>query len=391
MELSHRVTRLPEYPFPRLRRLLDGTAPGDRVIDLSIGEPRHPFPDWITDAVHNGAAGFGRYPPNQGSDDLLATISRWLRMRYDVEIDPEERLLALNGTREGLFNACLALCPESKNGSIPYVLIPNPFYQVYAAGAVAAGAVPYFVPAVKQCGFLPDYASLPRDVLDRTALLYLCTPSNPQGAVAPAAYLQDLLRLAEKHGFRVLTDECYAEIYRSDPPAGTLQAAAAIGADPETAAVFHSLSKRSSLPGLRSGFVAGGPQATAAMKKLRAYGGAPIAAPLQAASARAWGDEKHVEENRALYRSKFRLADEILADCKGYCKPEAGFFLWLEVGDGESTALKLWKSTGLRVLPGAYFGRTVNGSNPGSNYIRVALVAGEDELRLGLERLRDSV
>ena len=391
MELSHRVTRLPEYPFPRLRRLLEGTYPGGRVIDLSIGEPRHPFPDWIIDTVCSGAEGFGRYPPNQGSAHLLETISCWLRMRYGVAIDPESRLLALNGTREGLFNACLALCPEKKLGAVPYVLIPNPFYQVYAAGAVAAGAVPYFVPAVKGNGFLPDYASLPRDVLDRTALLFLCTPSNPQGAVASAAYLQDLLRLAEKHGFRVLTDECYAEIYRREPPAGTLQAAAAIGADPETASVFHSLSKRSSLPGLRSGFVAGGPQAIAAMKKLRAYAGAPIATPLLAASARAWGDEEHVKKNRALYRSKFRLADGILGGSKGYCRPEAGFFLWLEVGDGEATALNLWRSTGLRVLPGAYFGRSLNGSNPGSSYIRVALVAGEEELRSGLERIRDRI
>ena len=391
MDVPERIAQLPEYPFPRLRRLLDRESAGNHIIDLSIGEPRHPQPGWVGDAVVSSLKGFGRYPPNFGSPGLLAAISAWLGRRFGVELDPETQILTLNGTREGLFGASLALSPERRGGGAPYVLIPNPFYPAYAAGAAAAGAIPRFVPAGPETKFLPDFTSLPRAVLDRTSLLFLCSPSNPQGAVASMDYLKDLLKLAEHHGFRILADECYSEIYRNDPPPGALQAASAVNADPETVAVFHSLSKRSSLPGLRSGFVAGGPGAIAAMKTLRTYGGAPVSTPLLAASEKAWSDELHVEKNRALYRSKYRLADEILGGFKGYVSPEAGLFLWLDVGSGESAALRLWRQAGLRVIPGEYLGRTVDGHNPGYRFIRVALVAGEDELRTGLERLRAGI
>ncbi|MCY3879124.1 MAG: aminotransferase class I/II-fold pyridoxal phosphate-dependent enzyme [Rhodobacteraceae bacterium] len=391
MDFPQRLSGLPEYPFSRLRNLLDRIPPGDRMIDLSVGEPRHPFPQSVVETAFREAQGFGRYPPNNGSAGLLQAISDWLKLRYRVDIDSETRLLALNGMREGLFNSGLALCPEKKNGATPAILIPNPFYQVYAAAAAAAGAEPVFVPAVKETGYLPDIASLPTALLQRTAMLYLCSPSNPQGAVAGKDYLQELLRLAERHRFRIMADECYAEIYRGDPPVGLLEVAVEIGADPELYAIFHSLSKRSNLPGLRSGFMAGGPQSIAAMKKLKAYAGAPIPTPLLAASAEAWSDESHVETSREAYRVKFQLADEILGGFAGYRRPEAGFFLWLNVGDGESTTVRLWSQTGLRVLPGAYLGRTENGVNPGSDYIRVALVTEIDELRVSLERLRGCI
>jgi aspartate/methionine/tyrosine aminotransferase len=295
--------------------------------------------------------------------------------------------MALNGTREGLFNAALALIPEAKGGKRPAVLIPNPFYQVYAVGALAAGAEPVYVPATEATGFLPDYAALPAEVLDRAVAAFVCSPANPQGVVAPEGYLADLLDLAERHDFRVFSDECYAELWRHAPPPGILAVAAARGADPERALAFHSLSKRSNLPGLRSGFVAGGPRAIAAIRRLRAYAGAPLPEPLQAVAAAVWADEAHVVENRALYARKYALADRILGNLPGYRAPEAGFFLWLPVPDGEAAALKLWRETGVRVLPGAYLARAVDGVNPGAGHIRVALVAPEDETRGGLERL----
>lgn len=282
----------------------------------------------------------------------------------------------------------MALCSETKNGQTPVVLTPNPFYQVYAVAALSIGAEPVYVAADAKNGFLPDYASLPEDVLNRTVAAYICSPSNPQGAVASREYWQDLIRLAEKYDFRIFADECYSEIYRDVPPVGALQVAREMGADPERVLIFHSLSKRSNLPGLRSGFVAGGPQSLARIKQLRDFSGTPLPLPLQRVAEKVWADEVHVEENRALYREKFDIADEILGDIEGYHSPEAGFFLWLPVPDGEAAALKLWQQTGVRVLPGAYLSRDVNGENPGHGYIRVAMVAPKQEMRQGLMRLK---
>jgi N-succinyldiaminopimelate aminotransferase len=257
--------------------------------------------------------------------------------------------------------------------------------------ALAVAAEPIFVPATEATGFLPDYAALPPDLLDRTALAYLCSPSNPQGAVADRSYWADLLRLAEKHDFRIIADECYSEIYRGAPPPGALEVAREVGADPERVVVFHSLSKRSNLPGLRSGFAGGGPESLARIKQLRAYAGAPVPLPLQRVAEKIWADEVHVVENRALYGRKYAIADEILQGVPGYCGPEAGFFLWLPVENDEAAALKLWREAGVRVLPGGYLGRAVEGGNPGAGYIRVAMVAPEQEMRHGLIRLRDCI
>lgn len=389
MQYPERFSDLPPYAFPRLRGLLDSHAPGGDVLHMSIGEPKHPFPSWVPEVIAENSAGFGRYPANDGTPELLAAISGWLKRRYDVDVDPATRIMVLNGTREGLFNAGLAVCPEEKNGGKPAVLLPNPFYQVYAVAARAAGAEPVFVPATAETGFLPDFAGLPPEVLDCAAILYVCSPSNPQGAVADMDYWTTLLDLAEKHDFRVFADECYAEIYRETPPVGALQAAAHVGSDPERVAVFHSLSKRSNLPGLRSGFVATGPENMARIRRLRSYAGAPLPLPLQKVAERVWQDEDHVEENRRLYRQKFDLADRLFGNVPGYVSPSAGFFLWLPVPDGEAAALKLWQETGIRVLPGAYLSRTVNGENPGAGYIRVALVAPYPETEAGLTRLRD--
>ena len=389
MAFPERFSNLPEYAFPRLRKLLDAHAPGGPVIAMTIGEPTHPQPAFVAEVITAHLAGFGKYPPNDGSDTLLAAIAGWIGRRYGVTMDPASQIMALNGTREGLFNAALALCPEQKNGQRPVVLMPNPFYQVYAVAALAVGAEPIYVPATAQTGFLPDYQSLAPDILNRVAIAYLCSPANPQGAVASPAYWQGLLALAEKHDFRIFADECYAEIYRDAPPVGALQMAHQAGADPERVFSFQSLSKRSNLPGLRSGFVAGGPASIARIKQLRSYAGAPLPLPLQMVAERAWGDEAHVIASRALYQAKFRMAAEIFADTPGFANPEGGFFLWLPVADGEQAALTAWRDTGVRVLPGAYLGREVNGVNPGRGYIRVALVAPIEELQRGLIQLRD--
>ena len=384
-----RFSNLPAYAFPRLRALLDPHAPGGDVLHMTIGEPKHAFPAWVAEVIAEHSAEFNKYPPNEGSPELLQSIATWLQARYGVGANPAEQIMALNGTREGLYNAAMALCPETLGGKPPVILIPNPFYQVYMVAALSIGAEPVFVPATAESGFLPDYTALPPEVLDRTAIAYLCSPSNPQGAVASRTYWRDLIGLAEKHDFQIFADECYSEIYRDTPPVGGLQMAAEFGADPERVVVFHSLSKRSNLAGLRSGFASGGPRSIAQLKQLRTYSGAPLPLPLQRAATKVWADEAHVIENRALYAEKFKMADEIFAGVPGYNSPEAGFFLWIDVGDGEAAALKLWQDTGVRVLPGAYLSRDVQGANPGKKYIRVALVAPKNEAEQGLIRLRD--
>lgn len=389
MNFPDRFSNLPEYAFPRLRALLDVHAPGGDVVHMSIGEPKHAFPVWIKDVIAENAHLFNNYPANDGTPALRQAFSDWVGRRYGVTLDPERQVMPLNGTREGLYNVAMALCPGEKNGRQAAVLMPNPFYQVYMLAAISVAAEPVLVPATGETGHLPDFASVGRETLDRTVAVYICSPANPQGAVADRAYWRGLLELAERHDFLIFADECYSEIYRKDPPPGALEVAREVAADPERVVVFHSLSKRSNLPGLRAGFVAGGSESIERIKQLRAYAGAPLPGPLQAAAAAAWNDEAHVERNRALYGEKYAAADAILGQTPGYVAPEAGFFLWLPVEDGEAAALKLWKETGVRVLPGAYLAREVKGTNPGTGYIRVAMVAQKADMVRGLENIRD--
>ncbi len=357
---------------------------------MTIGEPKHPFPEWVASTIAQHTEEFGKYPPNDGSPELLSAISGWLGRRYGVDVDPATQVMALNGTREGLFNALIALCPEqTSRGEQPVVLIPNPFYQVYAVAAETVGAEPVFLPATADTGFLPDYSQLSPDILNRTEIAYICSPTNPQGAVASRDYWANLIALAEKYDFQIFADECYSEIYRDTPPVGALQVAREGGADPERVVVFHSLSKRSNLPGLRSGFIAGGPESIQRVRQLRAYAGAPLPLPLQRVAEKAWADDAHVVANRALYQEKYALADEIFSGIGAYQGPDAGFFLWLPVENGEAAAMKLWTETGVRVLPGAYLSRDVDNENPGKGYIRVALVAPKQEMQRGLILLRD--
>ena len=388
MVFPERFSNLPEYAFPRLRTLLNGHAPGGDELQLTIGEPRHAFPDFLGEEIAAHLQGFGNYPVNPGNDALLGAISDWIGRRFNTDVQTN-RIMALNGTREGLMGAAIGLCPEQKNGKTPAVLIPNPFYQCYMVGTLAGQADPIYLSATEETGFLPDFDAVDAETLERTAIVFLCSPSNPQGAVASRDYWANLLKLAEKHDFRVFSDECYSEIWRIEKPVSALQVAEEIGVDPERVCIFHSLSKRSNLPGLRSGFVAGGVRTITHLRQLREYSGAPLPAPLQFAAAKVWADEAHVEASRQRYLTKHSIADSVFAGVDGCGAPEAGFFLWLPVEDGEMAAVKLWEETGVKVLPGAYLAQDVNGVNPGTGYIRIAMVAEEEEMQRGCEMIRD--
>lgn len=384
-----RLHLLPDYAFPRLATLLEGLAPGAEPILFSLGEPQHPYPAFVAEILDRGRADYGRYPPIAGTAELRAAITDWLTWRYELPagvLDADRHVLPLSGTREGLFSIAFVAVPPEKGGRTPAVLMPNPFYQCYAAAALAAGAEPVYCDATRENGFLPDFAALPEDLLARTALVYLCSPANPQGAVASRESLAALLALARRHDFLLALDECYSEIYTEAAPPGGLAAAAASGSL-RNLVVFHSLSKRSNLPGLRAGFIAGDPEVIARFRRLRSYAGPALPLPVQAAAAAVWRDEGHVEANRALYRAKFAAAARLLDGRFGFYRPDGGFFLWLDVGDGEAAARRLWAEAGVKVLPGAYLARDTGRSNPGARYIRLALVEETARVVEGLERL----
>jgi aspartate/methionine/tyrosine aminotransferase len=393
------------HPFWRLNRLLDGVPPGAGPLDggapiaLSVGEPRHPPPDFVAETLAETAADWGRYPPPRGTESYCTAAARWLVERFDLPrgaaeaggmVDPERNILPLPGSREGLFFAALALVPPAGGGRKSAVLVPNPFYHVYLGATLAAGAEPILVPATADSGQLPDLAGVAPEDLARAALCYFCSPANPQGAAADLERLKDLIRLARRHGFVVAFDECYSEIYTEDPPAGALQAAAALGGSLDNMLVFHSLSKRSSAPGLRCGFVAGEAGLIDSLDGALRVGGAGVPLPVIAAGERLWRDEAHVRHNRALYQEKFTIARRVLGDRFGFRVPDGGFFLWLDVGDGEAATVELWRRAGIRVLPGAYMGAELpDGSNPGHASIRLALVHEPAAVEAALRRLTE--
>jgi N-succinyldiaminopimelate aminotransferase len=382
-------------PFVRLRELLADTPPGQSPISLAVGEPQHPIPTFVATILAAHVAEFGRYPMNRGLDEFAVAVGQWLDRRYKLprKVDPTNEVLVLNGTREGLFLAGIAarnyVGPRAgKLSEKPAVLIPNPFYAAYSAGAIAADCEPVYLRATAATGFLPDLDALGEDLLARTVAFYLASPSNPQGAVADRTYLDKLTALARRFGFLVLSDECYCEIYSGRAPAGMLEAA---GADFQNVVVFHSLSKRSSLPGLRVGFAAGDRKFLASFLELRNVAAPQVPTPLQHVAIAAYNDEKHVEYNRRLYREKFDLADQIIGDRYNYRRPAGGFFLWLDVsaqGGSEAVTERLWREAGLRVVPGGYLAREqADGSNPGADYIRVAMVQDKAITAEALHRL----
>ena len=391
--LNPLIDRLTDYPFDRLRALLDGIPPplGMRPLILSVGEPRHAPPPMVAETLARHAADWGRYPPVEGTAEFRRAVAGWLQRRYELPeglVDPDRHVLPVAGTREALFLIGQVAVPAEKGGHPPLVLMPNPFYQVYFGAAVFARAEPVFLQATRETGFLPDLAAIDAATLARTAMLYLCSPANPQGAVASPTLLQSAVALARAHDFVLCVDECYADIWDAEPAPGALAACAALGEGLDNVVVFHSLSKRSSVPGLRSGFVAGDARLIAAFRRLRAFGGAALPLPVLAASTALWNDDAHAAANRTRYRTKFDLAERLLEGRFGFARPAGGFFLWLDVGDGATAARTLWAQAALRVLPGAYLAKDCrDGSNPGRAYIRVALVDDQDATEDALRKL----
>jgi aspartate/methionine/tyrosine aminotransferase len=390
--LNPRLDQLGAYAFRRLAALLDGSAaPADlRPIDLSIGEPRHAVPALVAETIAAHAAAWNRYPPVNGTSAFREAVASWLGRRYDPAsvLDPDRHILPVAGTKEALYLLAQAVVPERKGGGRPAVLVPNPFYNVYFGAALMAGAEPVFLPATAETGFLPDLDALDGDLLGRTAALYLCSPANPQGVAADETYWRRALELARAHDFVLVADECYSEIWDRAPPAGALAAAAASDCGFGNLIAMHSLSKRSCAAGLRSGFVAGDPALIAAFARLRSFAAAVQPLPVMAAATALWGDEAHVEANRTLYRAKFDTAERLFAGRLGFYRPDGGFFLWLDVGDGEAAALRSWREAGVKTLPGAYLGRPqADGANPGAGYLRLALVDPPDLVEDALERV----
>ena len=378
-------------PFVRLRELLGDEQPGKPPISLAVGEPQHPLPSFVGPVLAAHIEEFGRYPMNKGLDEMCEAAASWLGRRFKLPrpLDPAAEVLVLNGSREGLFLAAIAAerFAEAKRG-VPAMLIPNPFYAAYAAGAVTAGCEPVYLPAVAATGFLPDLDALSEELLARTVAFFIASPANPQGAVADLAYLSRLVGLARRFGFLVFSDECYSEIYTRNKPAGVLEAA---GPDFANVVEFQSLSKRSNLPGLRIGFAAGDRRFLARFLELRNVAAPQVPTPAQRVAIAAYGDETHVAQNRRLYAEKFDLADQIIGSRYGYRRPGGGFFLWLDVsvhGSDEAVTLRLWREAGLRVVPGRYLAREQSdGSNPGLGYIRVAIVQDRDTAAEALHRL----
>lgn len=374
--------------------MLDGVAPaaGFSPINLSIGEPQHQPPEFVVETLRGHLDGLRNYPVTRGAGDLRETIANWLESRFSLphgSLDPERHVLPVNGTREALFAFAQCVVDRSER---PLVLMPNPFYQIYEGAALLAGAEPYYLNTTEENRFLPDLESVPEEIWARCQLIYLCSPGNPTGAVAPVSLLKRLIELAERHDFVIASDECYSEIYPDDtaPPPGLLGAAAELGNDDyRRCVVFHSLSKRSNLPGLRSGFVAGDADILQRFLLYRTYHGCAMPPPIQAASRAAWRDEAHVAANRTVYQGKFDAVLEALNGAIEVQRPEAGFYLWpkLPIPD-DQFARRLYAEYNVRLLPGRYLSREANGENPGAQRVRIALVAPLDECIEAANRIR---
>lgn len=388
------LDQLQPYPFEKLRQLLASATPNPayRPISLGIGEPKHPTPAFIRQALADNLDGLASYPSTAGSDALRHTIGGWLQRRYDVPaLDAATQILPVNGSREALFALAQAVIDPADKDAL--VVCPNPFYQIYEGAAYLAGAQPYFVNSDPARNFAPDYGSVPDDIWRRVRLLYICSPGNPTGAVLSLDNWRQLFALSERYGFVIAADECYSEIYfQSEAPLGALQAAHKLGRNYDRLIAFSSLSKRSNVPGMRSGFVAGD---AAILKKFllyRTYHGGAMSPTIQAASIAAWNDETHVQENRAKYIAKFRQVTPLLQPLLDVALPDAGFYLWARVDKHAAIsdtefARRLYAEYNVTVLPGSYLARTAHGSNPGQNRVRMALVAEVDECLEAAQRI----
>lgn len=383
--MNRNLDRLHPYPFEKLARLKAGISVPEHLapISLGIGEPKHPSPEFVKQVISDNLDKLANYPTTRGTDGLRQAIADWATRRFKLSagsLDPAANVVPVNGTREAIFALVQAVIDIRKPAK---VLSPNPFYQIYEGAAFLAGADPVYLPCDGENGFIPDFDAVPESVWEDCQLLFLCSPSNPSGAVIPRDTLAKVIELADRHDFLIASDECYSELYpdESKPPEGLLQTCAALGRDDfKRCIVFHSLSKRSNLPGLRSGFVAGDADVLRDYLKYRTYHGCAMPIHNQLASIAAWNDEDHVRENRAAYRAKFEVVVPILREVMNIDFPDAGFYLWPETPmDDETFARELSARQNVHVLPGRYLSRTVDGYNPGENRVRMALVAPLEE------------
>lgn len=391
--MNNALQQLQPYPFEKLRALLGAVTPNPdkRPIALSIGEPKHKSPDFVAKALADNLDQMAVYPTTAGIPALREAIAHWCERRFSVPagwLDATKHVLPVNGTREALFAFTQTVVNRSDNG---LVVSPNPFYQIYEGAAFLAGATPHYLPCLAEHGFNPDFDAVSADVWDRCQILFLCSPGNPTGALIPVETLKKLIALADKHDFVIAADECYSELYfdEATPPPGLLSACAELGRqDFKRCVVFHSLSKRSNLPGLRSGFVAGDAEILKAFLLYRTYHGCAMSPPIHMASIAAWQDEAHVVENRRLYRDKFINAINILNPALRVALPDAAFYLWAPtpISDTEFTR-RLYQEQAVSVLPGSYLGREVRGIHPGANRVRIALVASTAECTEAAQRI----
>lgn len=395
--MNPHLKKLQPYPFEKLFELKRGiTPPGDKPhIALSIGEPKHPTPHFIAESLIAHLHGLTNYPVTKGLLELRQAIADWLSRRFALpseNVDPERHVLPCNGTREALFSFAQCVIDASRQ---PLVLMPNPFYQIYEGAALLGGAEPYFLNASRETGYLPDFESVPDKVWKRCQLIYICSPANPTGSVITAEIHRKLINLSDRYGFIIASDECYSELYidESAPPPGLLQSAHALGnTDFKRCVVFHSLSKRSNAPGLRSGFVAGDADVLEQYQRYRTYHGCALPLPVQHASVKSWQDEDHVVENRAAYRRKFSAVYEILKSQLDLSLPPAGFYLWPETPlDDRQFARDLFAFHNVTVLPGSFLSREAHGLNPGRNHVRMALVAPLEECVEAAHRMREFI
>lgn len=397
--LNARLDLLNDYPFQRLADLLKGQEPRSNAkpILLHVGEPQHQPPGFALDIIAADRTRWNLYPPVVGTPGLREACAGYLGRRYGVPaaaLDPHAQIAPVAGSREGLFMLALLAVTPAQSGPRPVALMPNPFYQVYFGAATMAGAEPVFLPTSAAGNWLPDLDAIDPAILARTQIFYLCSPANPQGTCADLDYWKKALTLARRHDFMLVADECYADLYyTARPPTGAIEAAVALGAGPhghvlDNLVVSHTVSKRSSAPGMRSAFVAGSPQAIGMLNRLRAYEAASMPLAVMDASAALWSDDTHADATRALYRRKYDIADRLFAGRYGYYRPAGGFYLWLNVGDGEAVTRKLWQEAGIKVLPGGYLTKpAADGSNFGIPYIRVALVQDLDATEAALTRM----
>ncbi|VAW98748.1 N-succinyl-L,L-diaminopimelate aminotransferase, type 2 [hydrothermal vent metagenome] len=395
--MNPNLSHLHRYPFEKLAQLKTGCQPTDNLdhISLSIGEPKHPAPDFALQAMINNLSGVSTYPLTKGTRSLREAIARWLIQRFNLKnnhIDPDKNVLPVNGTREALFAIAQTLIDSNKQ---QLVFMPNPFYQIYEGAAMLARAEPRYLNTTEQTGFLPDFDSVSVQDWQRCQLLYICSPGNPTGRVMPIEMLVQLIELADKYNFTLVSDECYSELYFDEarPPVGLLEAAVTTGnTEFKHCLVFHSLSKRSNLPGLRSGFVAGDADLIQQFFRYRTYHGCAMPPHHQAASIAAWSDEQHVVANRELYREKFDVVIDILKDVIQVEQPDASFYLWPQTPiDDELFCKNLYTQQNVTVLPGKYLSRNSAGMNPGANRIRLALVAELEQCRDAAQRIREFI